>query len=66
MSKALRKSIESNIPELLSVLVCSNRSHMSLMFSPIYRPLINPVWSVWIKKGSVDSILVAIAFAAIL
>ena len=24
------------------------------------------VWSVWIKKGSVDSILVATAFAAIL
>ena len=36
------------------------------MFSPIYLAFTKPVWSGWIKFGSIDSRRLAIAFAAIL
>ena len=36
------------------------------MFSPIYLPFTKPVWSGWIRFGSIDSRRLAIAFAAIL
>ena len=48
------------------VLVCSRISLISLIFSPMYLPFINPVWSGLTRSERTFSILLAITLDAIL
>ena len=64
-SKAFRKSSDVRMPGRFCRLVYSIMSFISRIFSPMYLPFTKPVWSEWIKFGSVGSIRLAIAFDVI-
>ena len=65
-SKAFLKSSDVRMPGRFCRLVCSIISLISRIFSPMYLPFTKPIWSEWIRFGSVGSMRLAIAFDAIL
>ena len=65
-SKALRKSSDVSMPGRFCRLVYSIMSLISRIFSLTYLPFTKPVWSKWIRFGSVGSMCLAIAFDVIL
>ena len=64
--KAFRKSSDVRMPGRICRLVYSIISLISRIFPFMYLPFTKPVWSEWIKFGSVGSLRLAITFDAIL
>ena len=64
--KGLQKSNASSTSGVFVAFVCSMKLLISLIFSPTYHPLIKPVWSACIRCGNMGSIVLAVAFDAIL
>ena len=65
-SKAFLKSTESSNPGILFSSVYCIMSLINLVFSPIYLPTINPVWSLCISLCRVPLILAVMTPGAIL
>ena len=59
-------TMDTKIPGMLCALVYSMALIISLIFSPMQRPLMKPVWSWLINFGSDASSLFAIALVTIL